>query len=58
MPSDAPAIKVEFTQEFKRNLRALAKKYRHIRTDLQPTLARLQAGEVIGDQVQRFDEYH
>jgi mRNA-degrading endonuclease RelE of RelBE toxin-antitoxin system len=42
---------VEYTPEFKRNVRALAKKYRHIRSDVQPVIERLQAGEVIGDQV-------
>jgi len=31
MPSEpAEPVQVEFTPEFKRNLRALAKKYRHI----------------------------
>jgi hypothetical protein len=31
MQSDPPGeLEVEFTPEFKRNLRALAKKYRHI----------------------------
>ena len=28
-------VQVEFTPEFKRNLRALARKYRHIRSDLR-----------------------
>ena len=44
-------VRVEYTPEFKRNLRALAKKYRHIRSDVQPVIDRLRAGEVIGDQV-------
>ena len=46
-------VQVEFTPEFKRNLRALAKKYRHIRSDVQPMIEQLEAGEIIGDQVQR-----
>ena len=46
-------IQVEFTPEFKRNLRALAKRYRHIRSDVQPVIEQLEAGEIIGDQVQR-----
>lgn len=29
---------VQFTPEFRRNLRQLAKKYRRIRSDLQPTI--------------------
>jgi len=46
-------LQVEYTPEFKRNLRALAKKYRHIRSDIQPLIDRLQAGEILGDQVPR-----
>ncbi len=52
MPSEpAEPVQVEYTPEFKRNLRVLAKKYRHIWSDVQPVINRLQAGEVIGDQV-------
>ena len=52
MPNEpAEPMQVEFTQEFKRNLRALARKYRHIRSDVQPMIDQLLAGEVIGDQV-------
>ncbi len=46
-------VQVEFTPEFKRNLRALSKKYRHIRSDIQPVIGQLEAGEFIGDQVPR-----
>jgi hypothetical protein len=35
-PEPSPAMEVVFTPEFKRNLRQLAKKYRQIKTDLQP----------------------
>lgn len=49
--SDAP-VQVEFTPEFKRNLRQLAKKYRHVRSDIEPVIAHLQAGEQPGDQIQ------
>ena len=52
MPNEpAEPVQVEFTQEFKRNLRALAKKYRHIRSGVQPVIDQLQAGEVVGEQV-------
>jgi mRNA-degrading endonuclease RelE of RelBE toxin-antitoxin system len=52
MSSDpAPAIQVTFTPEFKRNLRQLAKKYRHIQSDLQPVLDQLATGSKPGDQV-------
>ena len=46
-------IQVEFTPEFKRNLRSLAKKYRHIRSDIQPVIEQLQNGSFLGDQVPR-----
>jgi mRNA-degrading endonuclease RelE of RelBE toxin-antitoxin system len=52
MPNEPRSkAQIEFTPEVKRNLRALAKKYRHIRSDVQPVLDRLEAGEIIGDQV-------
>jgi len=44
-------IQIEFTPEFKRNLKQLAKKYRHIRTDLEPVIGELQKGNLIGDRV-------
>ncbi|MCS6903574.1 MAG: type II toxin-antitoxin system RelE/ParE family toxin [Candidatus Bipolaricaulota bacterium] len=46
-----PKVKIEYTTEFKRNIRTLAKKYRHIHSDIQPILDRLQAGEILGDRV-------
>jgi mRNA-degrading endonuclease RelE of RelBE toxin-antitoxin system len=52
MPSEPnEQVKVEYTPEFKRNLRALSKKYRHIRLDIQPVIDRLMAGGLIGDRV-------
>lgn len=53
MPSEPLQTRVEFTPEFKRNLRALSKKYRHIRSDIQPAIEQLQAGDFIGDRVPR-----
>jgi mRNA-degrading endonuclease RelE of RelBE toxin-antitoxin system len=46
-----PPRDVRFTPEFKRNLRQLAKKYRHIRSDMQPVIDTLVAGELPGDQI-------
>ncbi len=52
MSSDpASPVQVAFTPEFKRNLRQLAKKYRHIQSDLQPILDQLASGSKPGDQV-------
>jgi mRNA-degrading endonuclease RelE of RelBE toxin-antitoxin system len=54
MPSEpAEQVHIEYTPEFKRNLRALAKKYRRIRSDVQPVIDKLEAGEVMGVQVPR-----
>ncbi|MEE4358483.1 MAG: type II toxin-antitoxin system RelE/ParE family toxin [Desulfococcaceae bacterium] len=52
MPTeDTTRIYIRFTPEFKRNLRALAKKYRHIRSDVQPLINEIQKGNFIGDQI-------
>ncbi len=54
MPSepDSPGF-IGFAPEFKRNLRRLAKKYRQIKSDLQPLLQGLAAGERPGDRIPR-----
>lgn len=44
-------VNISFTLEFKRNLRALSKKYRSIRADIQPLIDELLLGEFPGDQV-------
>ena len=48
---DSSSRAVFFTHEFKRNLRQLAKKYRRIQTDIQPTLTDLQEGQLPGDHI-------
>ena len=48
-----PHTEVRFAPEFKRNLHALARKYRHIRSEIEPVIEQLQAGERPGDQVPR-----
>lgn len=45
------SVHLNYTPEFKRNLRALSRKYRHIRSDLQPVIGQLLAGEIFGDQI-------
>lgn len=44
-------VNVAFTPEFKRNLRILSKKYRHVRDDVEPLILSLQGGELPGDQL-------
>ena len=40
MPSEptTPPVEIRFTPEFKRNLRTLSKRYRYIRSDIEPIL--------------------
>lgn len=47
-----PVMEVFYTPEFKRNVRALARKYPHIRSDVQPVIDQIQRGEMAGDKVQ------
>ena len=54
MPDDqTEQVKIEYTSEFKHNLRGLSRKYRHIRSDVQPIIDQLQDGIIIGDHVPR-----
>lgn len=49
---EAPARrKVFFTNEFKRNIRQLARKYRRIKSDIQPILTELSEGGTPGDRI-------
>lgn len=51
MQSEPSLVQVQFTDEFQHRLRTLSKKYRHIRSDIQPIIAQLQAGDFVGDQI-------
>jgi mRNA-degrading endonuclease RelE of RelBE toxin-antitoxin system len=54
MPDEsARVVQVEFTPEFKRNIRQLAKKYRHLQADVQPVIAQLASGQTPGTQIPR-----
>jgi mRNA-degrading endonuclease RelE of RelBE toxin-antitoxin system len=54
MPDDAAKIvQVGFTPEFKRNIRQLAKKSRHLHADIQPVIAQLEVGQTPGTQIPR-----
>lgn len=53
MPTeDGRSVLVEFTPEFKRNLRKLARKYRRIRSDVSPVVEAIERGATPGDQIQ------
>ncbi|MBE9212131.1 type II toxin-antitoxin system RelE/ParE family toxin [Plectonema cf. radiosum LEGE 06105] len=45
-------IEVVASPTFNRNIRTLAKKYRSIRSDVQPIIEQLESGELPGDQIQ------
>jgi len=47
------AIEVEVSEKLKRDLRILSKRYRRIRSDVQPIVEQLQAVEMLGSQVPR-----
>ena len=51
MTDETPQIQIVFSDEFKTRVRTLIKRYRSIRTDLQPLLNELQSGNFIGDQI-------
>ena len=46
-------VQIEFTLEFKRNVRRLSRRYPHIRTDVDPVIAKLAAGDTPGDRIKR-----
>ena len=46
-------IQVRFTSNFKKNLTILAKKYRQIRYDIEPTINEIRKGNFLGDQIPR-----
>jgi mRNA-degrading endonuclease RelE of RelBE toxin-antitoxin system len=50
-PLEGPIVEVIASSEFERRLKALAKRYRRVRKDLQPIFESLAAGIFPGDQV-------
>jgi len=51
MQNNSPLTKIELTPRFQKDLRELAKRYRSIRTDIQPLIEQLQQGELLGDRI-------
>ncbi len=57
MPNNEPEkIEVEFSDEFKKQLSALSKKYRNIRSDIQVIIEELQDGNFVGDRIPGMGE--
>jgi mRNA-degrading endonuclease RelE of RelBE toxin-antitoxin system len=50
MQSD-DAISIRFSNEFEEELYKLSKRFRKIRSDIQPVLEQLQQGNVVGDRM-------
>jgi mRNA-degrading endonuclease RelE of RelBE toxin-antitoxin system len=48
-------IEIRFTPDFRKQLRKLEKRYRKIKSDLEPILIQIQMGEIIGDRLQGLD---
>ncbi|MFN9176147.1 MAG: type II toxin-antitoxin system RelE/ParE family toxin [Synechocystis sp.] len=57
MLSNSHLINIDLTPEYRRNLKHLAKKYRNIRSDVQPVVDDLQKGVVSGDRLAGFGSY-
>ena len=53
--SEQQIIKVEIAPTFTKNIRTLAKKYRSIRSDIQPIVEQLELGELPGNQITGTD---
>jgi mRNA-degrading endonuclease RelE of RelBE toxin-antitoxin system len=51
MQNEPSPIQIALTPRFKRDLRELAKRYRSIRSDIQPLIEQLQAGQTPGDRI-------
>lgn len=51
MPNETPLVKIDLTPEYKRNLRELSKKYRLIRSDVQPIIEQIEEGNFLGNRI-------
>lgn len=51
MQSEPSSFQIALTPRFKKDLRELARRYRSIRSDVQPLIDQLQAGEIPGDRI-------
>jgi len=51
MQSEVFSTQVVYAPEFKKNLKRLSKKYRHIKSDIDPLIERLKNRDFLGDRV-------
>ena len=55
MQSD-DAVSIRFSDEFEAELYKLSKRFRNIRSDVQPMIEQLQQGNVVGDRISGIGE--
>jgi len=55
MLNESSEVSIKFARTFKRHLRALSKKYHHIRSDVQPVIETIHSGEFPGDRIQGIE---
>jgi mRNA-degrading endonuclease RelE of RelBE toxin-antitoxin system len=52
MPNEEkPLVSIDLTPEYKQNLRVLSKRFRNIRSDVQPIIEQLEQGNILGDRI-------
>lgn len=49
--TNKPSITLDYTAQFKKELKRFYRKYPHVQTDIQPLIDSLQRGEILGDQI-------
>jgi mRNA-degrading endonuclease RelE of RelBE toxin-antitoxin system len=52
--NNSQLINIDLTPEYRRNLKYLAKKYRNIRSDIEPFILELQKRNILGDRLAGF----
>ncbi|MCF2147333.1 type II toxin-antitoxin system RelE/ParE family toxin [Desmonostoc muscorum LEGE 12446] len=55
MQSENP-VSIRFSDEFEEELYRLSKRFRNIRSDVQPIIEQLQQGNIVGDRIARIGE--
>lgn len=50
------AVLIRFSDEFEEELYRLSKRFRRIRSDIQPILDQLQQGDIVGDRIAAIGE--
>ncbi len=56
MQNDNTLIEVKFTEQFKQDVKRLAKKYRHIKSDIQPIIEDLKSGKLLGVRIPQTND--